>query len=95
MAAMIANFRSKALQRFWVSGDAKRLQPGHIAKLTRLLTTLESATAPEAVNVAGWAFHKLTGDQAGRYAVKIAKNFRLTFGWSAPDAIVVDYEDYH
>jgi toxin HigB-1 len=47
------------------------------------------------MNVAGWGFHKLTGDQVGRYAVKVDKNYRLTFGWSAPDAVDVEYEDYH
>ncbi len=45
----------------------------------------------------GFGFHQLAGDQAGRYAVKVDKNWRATFGWSddGPDAVDVDYEDYH
>ena len=33
----------------------------------------------------------------GRYAVWVDKNWRLSFAWSydGPDAIVVDYLDYH
>ena len=94
---MIASFRSKALQRFWTKGQTWQVQPGHVAKLNMLLSTLDSATSAQGMNIAGWGFHRLTGDQAGRYAVKVDKNFRLTFGWSSlgPDAIDVDYEDYH
>ena len=49
------------------------------------------------MNIPGWRFHRLAGDQAGRFAVWIDQNWRLTFGWSddGPDAVDVDYEDYH
>lgn len=30
-----------------------------------------------------------------RYAVKASANYRVTFGWDAPDVIDVDLEDYH
>jgi hypothetical protein len=42
----------------------------------------------------GWRFHRLRG---GRWSVWIDQNWRLTFGWSeeGPDALDVDYEDYH
>jgi proteic killer suppression protein len=47
------------------------------------------------MNVATWRFHRLRGER--RWAVWIDKNWRLTFGWSpqGPDAVDVDYEDYH
>ena len=92
---MIASYRSKALQRFWTKGQTKHVRAAHVAKLTLLLSTLDSATGPDGMNVPGWGFHRLTGDQAGRYAVKVDKNWRLTFTWLVPDAIDVDYEDYH
>jgi plasmid maintenance system killer protein len=40
-------------------------------------------------------FHRVTGK--GRYAVWVDKNWRLTFAWSdeGPDAVDVDYLDYH
>jgi hypothetical protein len=62
------------------------------------------ALAPRGHDESGKAHHgsvlsrtSLSGDQSGRYAVKVDKNWRITFGWSAdgPDAIDVDYEDYH
>jgi plasmid maintenance system killer protein len=32
---------------------------------------------------------------AGRYAVTVRANRRITFAWDGQDAIEVDYEDYH
>lgn len=92
---MIASFRSKALERFWWKGEARRVHAGHVPRLTILLTALDAATQPEDLNRPSFAFHTLTGDQSGRYAVKVAKNWRITFGWSAPNAFDIDYEDYH
>lgn len=92
---MIGTFRSKALDRFWTKGQTKHVQAAHVAKLTLLLSALDSVNSPNGMNLPGWGFHRLTGDQSGRYAVKVDKNWRLTFAWTAPDAIDVDYEDYH
>ncbi len=94
---MIKSFRSKALQRFWWKGETRRIHAGHVARLRRQLAVLEASVAPEGMNVAGWRFHRLTGDQAGRFAVWIDQNWRLTFGWTpeGADAVDVDYEDYH
>ena len=67
----------------------------HVDRLRVLLSALEAATAPDDMNVPGFAFHGLAGED--RYAVKVNKNWRLTFGWSdqGADAVSVDYEDYH
>jgi proteic killer suppression protein len=94
---MIKSFKSKALQRFWWKGEARRIAPHHVAKLRRQLATLDAATSPEAMNVPGWRWHRLMGDQAGRYAVWVDQNWRLTFTWSEDGrgAVGVDYEDYH
>ncbi len=94
---MIASFKSKALERYWWKGDKRHVDTRHLKKLTALLTALDAATRPEDMNLPGFAFHQLTGDQVGRYAVKVDKNWRVTFGWSedGADSVDVDYEDYH
>ena len=94
---MIVSFRSKALERFWIRGETRRVDPAHVKKLRLILGLLDDADRPEGLDVPGFGFHSLTGDQNGRYAVKVDKNWRVTFGWSdqGPDAIHVDYEDYH
>ncbi len=94
---MIVSFRSKALERFWWRGEARRVDQRHVAKLRLILDRLEYASVPEDMNLPTMAYHVLTGDQIGRYAVKVDKNWRVTFGWSGhgADAVDVDYEDYH
>jgi toxin HigB-1 len=58
---------------------------------------LDAATSPEGMNVPGWNFHGLKGNDKGRYAVWVDENWRLSFAWTddGPDAIDVDYLDYH
>lgn len=94
---MIVSFRSKALERFWWKGETRKVDPKHVGKLLLVLDTLETATTPSDMDKQGFHFHPLTGDQAGRYTVIVDRNWRVTFGWSSqgPDAIEVDYEDYH
>jgi len=94
---MIVSFRSKALERFWWKGETRRIDPRHIAKLRIFLHALELAADPSHLDQPGYRFHSLSGDQAGRYSLRLDKNWRITFGWNAPDndALDVDYEDYH
>lgn len=94
---MIRSFRSKALERFWWRGDPRRVDPRHHVKLRRQLAMLDAAVTPEGMNVPGWRWHRLKGSEDGRFAVSVDQNWRLTFVWSAegPDAVDVDYEDYH
>lgn len=94
---MIASFRSKALERFWWKGEKRHVDPRHVKKLTRILDLLEGSSEPAGMDAPGLHFHSLAGDQSGRFAVKVDKNWRVTFGWSndGPAAIDVDYEDYH
>jgi toxin HigB-1 len=94
---MIASFRSKALERFWWKDETHRVDPKHVRKLTLLLDVLEQARSPEEMDRAGFHFHALSGDLAGRFSLRVDKNWRLTFGWEDPagNAIDVDYEDYH
>ena len=43
----------------------------------------------------GSGLHPLKGDQGGRWAVMVSRNWRLTFCFVGKDADEVDYEDYH
>lgn len=38
---------------------------------------------------------ELKGDRAGTWAVKVNKNWRLTFTFADGDAGAVNFEDYH
>lgn len=47
------------------------------------------------MDLPGLGFHALTGDLAGRFAVSVSRNWRITFAWDGDDATDVDLEDYH
>jgi toxin HigB-1 len=60
----------------------------------RILQLLEVAAQPEDMNIAGFRFHLLQG-KPSRWSVRVSGNYRITFGWSAENALDVDFEDYH
>ena len=92
---MIRAFKSRALKKFFETGNASRLSVPNIARVERLLTSLNSAASPQAMNLPGYGFHALKGNRSGTYAVSASGNWRLTFKWDGQDAIDVDLEDYH
>jgi proteic killer suppression protein len=92
---MIRSFRHRALQRYWTRGNEAGLRPDWVARIRRLLDALDTASAPSDMAFPGSGFHALRGDQKGRYALTVSRNWRLTFGWSGEDAVELDLEDYH
>ena len=91
---MIQSFRSRALKRFWTKGDASGVRTDWLTKVTVLLTALDRAQKLRDLEDVG-GFHALKGDRAGRFAIIVPRNWRLTFGWKGEDAVDVDLEDYH
>ena len=95
LALVIAGIRHKALRRYWTRGHTRGLNGEWIGKLRRILSALEAAERPEHMNYPGSYFHALQGDRAGRYAVRLTANWRVTFGLAEDSAVDVDMEDYH
>lgn len=92
---MIASIRNKGLRRFAETGDAARLSVQNADRVRRILNLLDHASTPEEVDIPGLRFHSLSGTMAGRYAVAVSGNWRITFGWADHGAVDVDLEDYH
>lgn len=92
---MIESFRSRALKRYWLRGDPSGIRPDWLRKVRDTMNLLDAAESPERLDLPTFGFHALTGDQAGRYAVTISRNWRLTFGWRGKNAVELDLEDYH
>ena len=92
---MIASIRHRALRRYWTRGHTRGLNGQWTGKLRRILSALEAAERPEHMNYPGSHVHALQGDRAGRYAVRLTANWRVTFGWVEDSAVDVDTEDYH
>ena len=90
---MIKSFKHKGLRELYEDGATKKIRPDHLGKCVRILQALDIAKQPQDLNITGFAFHGLQG-MPPRYAVKVNKNYRVTFGWD-DGAEAVDYEDYH
>ena len=43
----------------------------------------------------GLDLHPLKGERKGAWAVGVSGNWRITFAFSGPDVVNVEYEDYH
>ena len=88
-------FINKVLERFFATGDGRRLSVQNTRRIANILRALDDASRPEDMNLPGFRFHALVGRDRGRYAVNASGNWRITFGWLDGDAIGVDLEDYH
>jgi toxin HigB-1 len=93
--AVIRSFRHKGLEAFFRSGSKAGIQPKHALRLRLQLGRLDAADSPAAMALPGWRLHALKGRLAGHWAVWVDKSWRLTFTFSGPHAIDVDYLDYH
>ena len=59
------------------------------------LAALDTARAIDDMDIPGLRLHALKGQQAGRWAIWVNGNWRVTFEFRGGDAFVLDYEDYH
>lgn len=92
---MIRSFRDRGLREFFETGNPRRLSVQNPERIRRILLALDAATRPADMNIPGFRFHPLKGKDAGRYAVDVSGNWRVTFGWTDRDAVNVELEDYH
>jgi toxin HigB-1 len=91
---VVASFRHKGLQELYLTGKTRRIGAEYLRKCIRILQSLEVATEPLDMNVAGYRFHRLHGTPQ-RWSVRVSGNCRITFGWPGESAEEVDFEDYH
>jgi proteic killer suppression protein len=92
---MIRSFRHKGLQRFFETVSKSGVHAIHERRLRLLISRLDDATGPKDMDAPGWKLHALKGDLKGHWAVWVDANWRLTFASEGPNAILVDYQDYH
>jgi proteic killer suppression protein len=92
---VIKSFRHAGIERFFKTGSKAGILPAHAERLASRLQLLDFAKSAADMNMPGWALHKLSGNLADHWAVKVGGNWRLTFAFEGEDAILVDYQDYH
>ena len=92
---MIKSFSHKGIELFFRTGRITGIQAIHARRLQIMLTMLNLAKAPQAMNAPGFGLHPLQGELKGHWAVRVNGNWRMTFRFEDEDAILVDYQDYH
>ena len=92
---MIVRFRHKGLQLLYEKGDRRRVPPGYLAKIERILARLDEATEPSNMDLPGLRLHPLKGELAGYWSVSVSGNWRIVFQFEGADACDVDLVDYH
>jgi len=92
---MIIGFRHKGLEAFYHTGTTKGIQVVHARKLELILALLDTARAPQGMDVPAFRLHRLKGDLKGHWSVWVSGNWRVTFRFVGADAELVDYQDYH
>ena len=92
---VIRGFRHKGLERYFVSGDQRKIDARHAHRITRILDRLDAATRPEDLDLPGFDFHPLKRARKGTFSVSVSGNWRITYRHEAGDAIDANLEDYH
>ena len=92
---MIQSFKHRGLERFFESGDTRRIPQQFAGRLRRILARLHSAEAIHDMNAPGLFLHPLHGNLDGFWAVRVSGNWRLIFQFEEDNVFDVDLVDYH
>lgn len=92
---MIQSFRHKGLELFFKTGSKSGIQTKHAKRLQLILGRLNTAASANDMNLPGLFLHRLIGNKADTYSVRVNGNWRVTFCFNEAHAEIVDYEDYH
>ena len=60
-----------------------------------VLTVLDAAESPQALDLPGYRLHPLKGRLKGFWAVTVRANWRIIFRFEGNDAFDVELIDYH
>jgi len=61
----------------------------------RVLSALDAAASPQALDLPGFRLHPLKGEVAGFWSVTVSGNWRVVFRFGEGDVFDVDLLDYH
>ena len=92
---MIKSLKHRGLKRLYEEADRRGIRPDLADAVKRILTVLDAADAPHALDLPGYRLHRLKGDRKGFWAVTVRANWRITFRFEDGHAHDVDLTDYH
>ncbi len=92
---MIRSFKDRGLKRFYELDDPRGIRPDLLDRVQEILSVLDLAATPQAINLPGYRLHALKGDRKGYWAVSVTANRRIIFRFEGADAFDVELIDYH
>jgi proteic killer suppression protein len=95
MEADDQGLEASGLKRLYEKGDWRGINPDLADKMQRILTTLDAAIEPKALDLPGYHLHPLKGNLKGYWAVTVRANWRIVFRFEGGGALDVELVDYH
>ena len=92
---MIRSFKHRGLKRLYQRGDRSGIRPDLVYTVQEILTVLDRAATPQALNLPGYRLHPLKGDLQGFWSVTVRANWRIVFRFEKAAAFDVELIDYH
>jgi proteic killer suppression protein len=92
---MIRSFKHRGLKRLYERSDRSGIRPDLLETVERILTVLDAATAPQALDLPRYHLHRLKGDLKGLWSVTVRANWRIIFRFDETDVFDVELIDYH
>ena len=91
---MIQGFKSKSLKKLY-AGDRSGVRLDLLETVEEILTVLDSAATPQALNLPGYRLHALKGELRGFWSVTVRANWRIIFRFEDGNGLDVELIDYH
>lgn len=93
---MLQSFRDKDTERVWRREVVRKLDQGTQRMALRKLLILDAADALGDLSIPpGNRLEKLRGDRADAYSIRINRQWRVCFRWTAAGPEDVEVVDYH
>lgn len=93
---MIRSWRGEAARLAFQGQTPRGFSPEVARAARRRLVRLDDAESLEALrSIPGNRLHRLSGDRAGQWSIRVNDQFRLCFVWRHEGAEDVELLDYH
>ena len=92
---MIRSFKHRGLKRLYEQGDRSGIRPDLLDIVERILTVLDAASTPQALDLPRYRLHPLKGELKGYWSVTVKTNWRIIFRFNEADIFDVELIDYY
>ena len=87
---MIRSLKHRGLKRLYEKGDRSGIRADQVETVDRILTLLDAASTPQALDLPRYHIHPLKGDMKGYWAVTVRANWRIIFKFEDGNAVDVE-----